>query len=119
MVLSRFSRCPQGSLLGSEGRRIGSAVPICAECEFVLDRDSAFADIVHQAYGEEGVVKAIEILEHEIVRAMRLLGVSNVSQLRPEMVSLLKWSSLVCFWSNSRSCAQVEHVNWQPITSRL
>ncbi|RDX56011.1 hypothetical protein OH76DRAFT_1427429 [Lentinus brumalis] len=50
------------------------------------------------AYGEEGVVRAIDILEREIVRGMRLLGVSNVQQLVPEMV---------------------EHVNWQPVLSRL
>ncbi|KAI0762848.1 FMN-dependent dehydrogenase-domain-containing protein [Fomes fomentarius] len=50
------------------------------------------------AYGEEGVVKAVDILEREITRGMRLLGVSNVKQLLPEMV---------------------EHVNWQPITAKL
>ncbi|RPD81856.1 hypothetical protein L226DRAFT_528087 [Lentinus tigrinus ALCF2SS1-7] len=50
------------------------------------------------AYGEEGVVKAVDILEREIVRAMRLMGVSNVKQLVPEMV---------------------ERVDWQPILSRL
>ncbi|KAI0757140.1 FMN-dependent dehydrogenase-domain-containing protein [Daedaleopsis nitida] len=50
------------------------------------------------AYGEEGVVKAVDILQGEIVRGMRLLGVSNVKQLVPEMV---------------------EHVNWQPMTSKL
>ncbi|KAI0335386.1 hypothetical protein GY45DRAFT_1417679 [Cubamyces sp. BRFM 1775] len=50
------------------------------------------------AYGEEGVVRAVDILNREIVRAMRLLGVQNVNQLVPEMV---------------------ENVNWQPLLSRL
>ncbi|KAI0735321.1 FMN-dependent dehydrogenase-domain-containing protein [Earliella scabrosa] len=50
------------------------------------------------AYGEEGVVTAVEILQREIVRGMRLLGVSNVKQLVPEMV---------------------ERVDWQPITPKL
>ena len=48
-----------------------------------------FAEIVveRQAYGEEGVVKTVDILQREIVRAMRLMGVSNVNQLTPELVS--------------------------------
>lgn len=48
-----------------------------------------FAEIVveRQAYGEEGVVKTVDILQREIVRAMRLMGVSTVNQLTPEMVS--------------------------------
>ena len=40
-----------------------------------------------QAYGEEGVVKTVQILTREIVRGMQLLGASNVKQLVPEMVS--------------------------------
>ncbi|KAI0639264.1 FMN-dependent dehydrogenase-domain-containing protein [Trametes polyzona] len=50
------------------------------------------------AYGEEGVVRTVEILKREIVTAMRLLGVRNVSELTPEMV---------------------ENVNWQPLVSKL
>ena len=33
------------------------------------------------------MVKAVDILQREIVRGMRLLGASNVKQLVPEMVS--------------------------------
>ena len=40
-----------------------------------------------QAYGEDGVVKAVDIIQREIVRGMQLLGANNVSQLVPEMVS--------------------------------
>ncbi|KAI0778046.1 FMN-dependent dehydrogenase-domain-containing protein [Trametes elegans] len=50
------------------------------------------------AYGEDGVVRTVEILKREIETAMRLLGVQNVSQLVPEMV---------------------ENVNWQPLVSKL
>lgn len=39
-----------------------------------------------QAYGVAGGVKIIEILRREIITAMQLLGVSNVSELRPEIV---------------------------------
>ncbi|KAI0824209.1 FMN-dependent dehydrogenase-domain-containing protein [Trametes gibbosa] len=50
------------------------------------------------AYGEDGVVRTVDILKREIVTAMRLLGVQNVQQLVPEMV---------------------ENVNWQPLVARL
>ncbi|KAI0651715.1 FMN-dependent dehydrogenase-domain-containing protein [Trametes meyenii] len=50
------------------------------------------------AYGEEGVVRTVEILKREILTAMRLLGVQDVRQLVPEMV---------------------ENVNWQPVLARL
>ncbi|KZT55327.1 mitochondrial fmn-dependent dehydrogenase [Calocera cornea HHB12733] len=39
------------------------------------------------AYGEEGVRKVIEILEEEIATSMRLLGVTKLSELKPEMVT--------------------------------
>jgi len=39
------------------------------------------------AYGEEGVIKVVEILEEEIATGMRLLGVTKVSELKPEMVT--------------------------------
>jgi isopentenyl diphosphate isomerase/L-lactate dehydrogenase-like FMN-dependent dehydrogenase len=42
-----------------------------------------------QAYGEAGVVKAVQILEREILTGMRLLGATNVNELIPEMVSRL------------------------------
>ncbi|KAJ9102630.1 hypothetical protein QFC19_004739 [Naganishia cerealis] len=41
------------------------------------------------AYGEDGVVKAVQILEEEIQTGMRLLGVTKVSELRPELVECL------------------------------
>ncbi|KAI1797745.1 FMN-dependent dehydrogenase-domain-containing protein [Ganoderma leucocontextum] len=50
------------------------------------------------AYGEDGVVKIVDILEREIVRGMRLLGASKVQDLVPEIV---------------------EQVNWQPLASKL
>ncbi|KAL7285641.1 hypothetical protein ACG7TL_000746 [Trametes sanguinea] len=50
------------------------------------------------AYGEDGVVRTVDILKREIVTGMRLLGVQTVNQLVPEMV---------------------ENVNWQPLLSRL
>jgi len=40
-------------------------------------------------YGEEGIVKVAEILEEEIGTGMRLLGVTKLSELRPEMVKLI------------------------------
>lgn len=39
-----------------------------------------------QAYGPAGVVKAVRILEREIVSGMRLLGVRRIDELVPEMV---------------------------------
>ncbi|EIW64799.1 uncharacterized protein TRAVEDRAFT_68523 [Trametes versicolor FP-101664 SS1] len=50
------------------------------------------------AYGEDGVIRTVDILKREIVTGMRLLGVQNVNQLAPEMV---------------------ENVNWQPLVARL
>ncbi|KZT55325.1 hypothetical protein CALCODRAFT_455628 [Calocera cornea HHB12733] len=38
------------------------------------------------AYGEEGVVKLIDIMAEEIATTMRLLGATRISELRPEMV---------------------------------
>ncbi|EPQ60684.1 hypothetical protein GLOTRDRAFT_31249 [Gloeophyllum trabeum ATCC 11539] len=43
------------------------------------------------AYGEAGVVKAVRILEREIVTAMKLVGASSVKQLVPEMVEKVDW----------------------------
>lgn len=39
-----------------------------------------------KAYGAPGVVKIVEILQREILTAMRLLGVSSRRGLKPEMV---------------------------------
>ncbi|KAJ9097248.1 hypothetical protein QFC21_004917 [Naganishia friedmannii] len=41
------------------------------------------------AYGEDGVVKAVQILEEEIQTGMRLLGVTKISELKPEFVECL------------------------------
>jgi len=38
------------------------------------------------AYGEEGVVRVVQILEEEIAIGMRLLGAKTLGELRPEMV---------------------------------
>ncbi|EPQ31973.1 uncharacterized protein PFL1_00171 [Pseudozyma flocculosa PF-1] len=40
-------------------------------------------------FGEAGVTRAIQILEDEIHRGMRLLGVTSLDQLTPEMVDIL------------------------------
>lgn len=46
-------------------------------------------------YGEAGVSRAIQILEDEIHRGMRLLGVTSLDQLTPEMIDILPRQ----FWS--------------------
>ncbi|SPO20681.1 related to L-lactate dehydrogenase (cytochrome b2) [Ustilago trichophora] len=51
-----------------------------------LGRPFLFAQ---SGYGEAGVTRAIQILEDEIHRGMRLLGVSSLDQLTPEMVDIL------------------------------
>ncbi|VDB86498.1 unnamed protein product [Peniophora sp. CBMAI 1063] len=43
------------------------------------------------AYGEEGVVRAVRILEREMLTGMRLMGVASVSELRPELVERVDW----------------------------
>ncbi|OCH96387.1 hypothetical protein OBBRIDRAFT_718882 [Obba rivulosa] len=53
-----------------------------------LGRPFMFAQ---SAYGEEGVVKTVQILEREIVTSMRLLGVTSVKDLVPEMVERVDW----------------------------
>lgn len=53
-----------------------------------------------KAYGEEGVVKAVEILEREITTGMRLLGAKNVSELVPEMVCICVHIDLPSLTSN-------------------
>ncbi|KAL7419471.1 hypothetical protein Q5752_006309 [Cryptotrichosporon argae] len=42
------------------------------------------------AYGEKGVIRAVRILEKEIVSAMRLLGVTKLDELHPGMVECLQ-----------------------------
>ncbi|KZP00040.1 L-mandelate dehydrogenase [Calocera viscosa TUFC12733] len=39
------------------------------------------------AYGEEGVIKVAEVIGEEIATSMRLLGVTKLSELKPEMVT--------------------------------
>jgi len=43
------------------------------------------------AYGAPGVVRIVEILQREIVTAMRLLGVKSVKDLGPEIVERVDW----------------------------
>lgn len=43
------------------------------------------------AYGSEGVERLVGMLEGEVVRCMRLLGVRCVGELRPEMVERVDW----------------------------
>ncbi|CAA7266569.1 unnamed protein product [Cyclocybe aegerita] len=47
------------------------------------------------AYGAAGVAKVIEILQREIVTAMRLLGASTVKDLRPEMIQRADWQPVL------------------------
>ncbi|KAG7891274.1 hypothetical protein KL908_004027 [Ogataea polymorpha] len=48
------------------------------------------------SYGEEGVQKAIQILKTEMIRDMKLLGVSSISELNEDMVDItsLKYKGL-------------------------
>ncbi|KZV77493.1 hypothetical protein PENSPDRAFT_679048 [Peniophora sp. CONT] len=50
------------------------------------------------AYGEEGVVRAVRILERELLTGMRLMGAASIADLKPELV---------------------ERVDWQPVVARL
>lgn len=43
------------------------------------------------AYGEAGVAKVVQILQREIVTAMKLVGASSVKELVPEMVEQVNW----------------------------
>ncbi|KAH9937554.1 uncharacterized protein B0H18DRAFT_1113373 [Fomitopsis serialis] len=52
----------------------------------------------NSAYGEAGVVQAVRIMQREITLGMRLLGVTSVKEMVPEMV---------------------ERVDWQPTLARL
>ncbi|GFZ48900.1 hypothetical protein JCM24511_06649 [Saitozyma sp. JCM 24511] len=42
------------------------------------------------AYGDKGVIRAVRILENEIVSAMRLLGLTSIDQVDPNMVECLQ-----------------------------
>jgi len=48
------------------------------------------------AYGVSGVVKIVQILEREILTAMRLLGATSVQDLQPEMIERVDWQPLLC-----------------------
>ncbi|KAF5377509.1 hypothetical protein D9615_005284 [Tricholomella constricta] len=47
------------------------------------------------AYGVPGVVKIVQILEREILTAMRLLGAASLQDLIPEMVERVDWQPLL------------------------
>ncbi|KAF8922501.1 FMN-dependent dehydrogenase-domain-containing protein [Mucidula mucida] len=47
------------------------------------------------AYGDAGVAKAISILENEIIKGMKFLGASRVTDLVPEMVERVDWQPFV------------------------
>ncbi|KAF2494369.1 putative cytochrome B2 [Lophium mytilinum] len=47
------------------------------------------------AYGTEGVLKAIQMISDELETTMRLLGVTDLSQLRPHMVNTRELDSLI------------------------
>lgn len=53
-----------------------------------LGRPFMFAQ---SAYGEDGVVMAVRIMEREILTGMRLLGATKLSELVPEMVERVDW----------------------------
>ncbi|RSH90017.1 Cytochrome b2, mitochondrial precursor [Saitozyma podzolica] len=42
------------------------------------------------AYGDKGVIRAVRILENEIVSAMRLLGLTSIDQVDPTMIECLQ-----------------------------
>jgi isopentenyl diphosphate isomerase/L-lactate dehydrogenase-like FMN-dependent dehydrogenase len=42
------------------------------------------------AGGRDGVARAIEILETQMVRTMKLLGIKELSQLTPDLVDTLR-----------------------------
>ncbi|GAA5881611.1 hypothetical protein JCM1840_000172, partial [Sporobolomyces johnsonii] len=46
-------------------------------------------------YGAEGVARAASVLEDEVARAMRLVGVTSVRELGPELVNARKVERLV------------------------
>jgi hypothetical protein len=53
--------------------------------------------------GEKGVVKAVRILRNEIETGMRLLGVTSLDQLRPEMVERVPYAEIPSGPYRSRS----------------
>ncbi|TEB39247.1 hypothetical protein FA13DRAFT_459719 [Coprinellus micaceus] len=46
------------------------------------------------AYGEAGAAKVVQLMRREIVTAMQLVGASNVTDLKPEMVERVDWECL-------------------------
>ncbi|KAL7409819.1 hypothetical protein BDY24DRAFT_418530 [Mrakia frigida] len=77
------------SVMIDGGVRRGSDVikALCLGARGVgLGRPFLFAQT---AYAEQGVVRAIEILEQELQVTMRLIGASSIADLKPEMVGLL------------------------------
>ncbi|TFY62168.1 hypothetical protein EVJ58_g4049 [Rhodofomes roseus] len=47
------------------------------------------------AYGEAGVIQTIRILQREIVLGMRLLGVTSLQELTPDLVERVDWQPLL------------------------
>ncbi|KAF9015295.1 FMN-dependent dehydrogenase-domain-containing protein [Cyathus striatus] len=48
------------------------------------------------AYGVAGVLKIIQVLEREILTAMRLLGASSIQDLNPSMIERVDWQPPLC-----------------------
>ncbi|KAG8700511.1 Cytochrome b2, mitochondrial precursor, partial [Ceratobasidium sp. 394] len=57
-------------------------------------------------YGEKGVVKAIRIMRNELETGMRLLGVTRLDQLRPEMVERVPYTEMPSGLYRSRPPAE-------------
>ncbi len=80
---------PGFSVLLDGGVRRGSDIlkALCIGAKGVgLGRPFLYAQT---CYGEEGVIRAVKILEEEIQIGMRLLGAKKIEDLKPEMVELL------------------------------
>ncbi|KAK4705053.1 L-lactate dehydrogenase (cytochrome), partial [Phenoliferia sp. Uapishka_3] len=54
-----------------------------------LGRPIIYAQLFQTCYGEEGILRAFEIVTEEINTGMRLLGARSINELRPEMVELI------------------------------
>jgi hypothetical protein len=61
--------------------------------------DSSTRFLYSLAFGQQGAERVIQILHEEMVTGMRLLGVTRLDQLCPEMV---KFPLLAGLWQNGR-----------------
>lgn len=50
---------------------------------------SCVAQYAQSGFGEAGAVRAIEIIQDEVERGMRLLGITSLDQLNPDMIDIL------------------------------